>query len=59
MYFSKTQCDALYFMKHILMQFCFESGRVLSFILIYQTTSFCLHQISLHGVFFLWVRCAQ
>ncbi len=24
MYFSKTQCDALYFMKHILMQFCFD-----------------------------------
>jgi hypothetical protein len=24
MYFSKTQCDTLYFMKHILMQFCFD-----------------------------------
>ena len=24
MYFSKTQCDAPYFMKHILMPFCFD-----------------------------------
>lgn len=24
MYFSKTQCDTLCFMKHILMQFCFD-----------------------------------